>query len=334
MNARKTSAKIFINGQDSTQDLTPYLKSIRYVDNLSGETDTVELELVDVDKIFLGDWQILRGDTLDVTLIKNWSEEETLELKTFEVDEINFSTPPSIMRIKGNSVPQNSFLRQIDESKSWEHVKLSKIAQDITTEAGMELFFRADDVEIERAEQGEQSALSFLEKLCRDNYLALKVSDNQIIIFDEKELDASEPALTIKSGDAILKRIDIKAKLTDVYKACEVNYQHGKHAEKYSAKIEDPTKSTGKTLKINKKVNSQAEAERLAENELRERNKKENTLTLTCAGDFRLVAGNVIALESFGVFDGNWLIEKATHTVGNGYEVRVECRKCLLSDDA
>lgn len=334
MNARKTSARIFINGTDATQDISNHLEKIQYVDNLSGSVDTVELQLCDVEKLFLNDWQIERGDTLEITLIKNWSEEETLPLKTFEVDEINFSYPPSVMRIKGNSVPQNSFLRQIDESKSWEHVKLSKIAQDIADAAQMELFFRADDVEIERAEQGEQSALSFLEKLCRDNYLALKVSDNQIIIFDEKELDASEPALTIKSGDAILKRIDIKAKLTDVYKACEVNYQHGKHAEKYSAKIEDPTKSTGKTLKINKKVNSQAEAERLAENELRERNKKENTLTLTCAGDFRLVAGNVIALESFGVFDGNWLIEKATHSVGSGYEVRVECRKCLLSDDA
>ena len=334
MNARKTSAKIFINGTDATQDISNHLEKIQYVDNLSGSVDTVELQLCDVEKLFLNDWQIERGDTLEITLIKNWNEEETLELKTFEVDEINFSMPPSVMRIKANSCSQNSYLRQVDESKSWEHVKLSKIAQDITTEAGMELFFRADDVEIERAEQGEQSALSFLEKLCRDNYLALKVSDNQIIIFDEKELDASEPALTIKSGDAILKRIDIKAKLTDVYKACEVNYQHGKHAEKYSAKIEDSTKSTGKTLKINKKVNSQAEAERLAENELRERNKKENTLTLTCAGDFRLVAGNVIALESFGVFDGNWLIEKATHSVGSGYEVRVECRKCLLSDDA
>lgn len=336
MNARRTSAKIFINGQDSTEDLSNHLEKIQYVDNLSGSVDTVELQLCDVDKLFLNDWRIERGDTLEITLVKNWTEtEETLELKTFEVDEINFSMPPSIMRIKGNSVPQNSYLRQVDESKSFEHIKLSKIAQDIATEAGMELFFRADyDPEIERAERGEESALTFLEKLCRDNYLALKVSDNQIIIFDERELDAAEPALTIRAGDAILKRIDIKAKLTDVYKACEVNYQHSKHAEKYSAKIEDPTKSTGKTLKINKKVNSQAEAERLAECELREHNKKENQLTLTCAGDFRLVAGNVIALESFGVFDGNFLIEKATHTVGNGYEVRVECRKCLLSDDA
>lgn len=334
MNARKTSAKIFINGTDSTEDLSPYLRGIRYVDNLSGEVDTVELELADVEKLFLNDWQILRGDTLEVTLIKNWSEEETLPLKTFEVDEINFSYPPSVMRIKANSVPDNSYLRQIDESKSWEHVKLSKIAQDIADAAQMELFFQADDVEIERAERQEESSLAFLEKLCRDNYLALKVSSNQIIIFDEKILDQNEPALTIKSGDAILKRIQIRATLTEIYRACEVNYQHGKHAEKYSAKIEDPTKTSGKTLKINRKVNSQAEAERLAENELREKNKKELTLTLTCTGNFALVAGNVLTLEGFGVFDGNWLIEKATHEIGNGYDVRAECRKCLLTDES
>lgn len=333
MNARRTTAQIFINKTDVTKDLTPYLRGVNYTDNLSGEADTVELELADIEKIFLNDYAIERGDTIEITLIKNWSDvEETLDLGSFEVDEINYSYPPSVMRVKANSIPQNSYLRQVPESKSWEHVKLSSIAKDIADAAQMELFFRADDVEIDRAEQGEESALSFLEKLCRDNYLALKISDNQIIIFDEKELDGSEPALTVRAGDAILKRIDIKATLTEIYKACEVNYQHGKHAEKYSAKIEDPTKTSGKTLKVNRKVNSQAEAERLAENELREKNKKELTLNLTCAGDFRLVAGNVLELKDFGIFDGNWLIEKATHKIGSGYEVRLECRKCLLSD--
>ena len=332
MNARTTTAKIYINQTDVTKDLSPFLREIRYVDNLSGEADSLELSLADVEKLFINDWAIERGSTLAVTLIKtNWNgdDEETLELGEFETDEINWSYPPSVMRLKANSVPQNSFLRQVDESKSFEHVKLSKIAQDIADAAQMELFFEAEDVEIEGAEKGEQSALTFLENLCKKNYLSLKVSDNQIIIFDEKKLDEAEPVLTIKAGDALLKKISIKATLTEIYKACEVNYQHGKHAEKYSAKVDDPTKTSGKTLKINRKVNSQAEAEKLAENELREKNKKENTLTLTCAGDFRLVAGNVLELKDFGVFDRNWLIEKATHSIGSGYEVRLECRKCL-----
>ncbi|MBQ6298276.1 MAG: hypothetical protein IJK81_11445 [Selenomonadaceae bacterium] len=332
MNARKTTAQIFINQTDVTKDLSPFLREVRYVDNLSGAADTIELQLTDVEKLFIKDWAIERGSTLAVTLIKqNWNdEEETLKLGEFECDEIEFSTPPSVMRVKANSIPDSSYLRQQDESKSFEHVKLSKIAQDIADAAQMELFFEAsDDPEIDRAEQGEQSNLSFLENLCRKNYLALKVSDNQIIIFDEKKLDEAEPVLTIRAGDAILKKISIKATLTEIYKSCEVNYQHSKHAEKYSAKIEDPTKETGKILKINRKVNSQAEAEKLAENELREKNKKENTLTLNCTGNFALVAGNVLELKDFGVFDGNFLIEKATHTIGSGYEVRVECRKCL-----
>lgn len=320
--------KILINGTDVTRDLSPFLRGVSYVDELSGKTDSLTIDLADVDSRFIGDWLPERGSTLALTFI---NEEEELELGAFEVDELDWSTPPTVMKLKGNSCPQNSALRQVDSSRSWENCKLSDIARDIADNAGVELFYKAqDDPQITRAEQGEESALAFLDKLCRKNYLALKFSDNQIIIFDERELDNSSPALTIRRGDQILKKIQIRTTLTEIYKECEVSYRHGKKDELFKATCSDPSKSDGKTLKINRRVESQAEAEKLAENELREKNKKENSLTLNCVGDFRLLAGNVITLDGFGTFDGNWLIERATHSVGNqGYETRLEARKCL-----
>lgn len=329
MKPRTVTVKIVLEGTDVSKDLAAYLRGLTYEDNLSGEADTCDIELMDKDKLFIGDWYPPKGSTIELELQKNnWTGDgsvETLPLKIFEIDEVTCSSPPSVCKIKCNSIPQNSKLRQVDQSRSWEHVKLSKIAKDIADEAGMELFYKTDaDPEIERAEQGEQSALSFLEKICADNYLCLKVSDDQLIIYDTDELEESEPVMTLTPSD--VKRYDFRATLNDVYKSCEVKYSHSTRDETFTATATDDSKETGKVLKINKRVHSKGEAEKLAANSLKARNKKENTARLTTVGDFQLVSGNVISLEKFGAFNGKWIINKAQHRVtASGYETNIEC---------
>ena len=203
MDARNVVEKIIINGEDVTQDISPYVESIRYEDVLSGQTDSLTLELSDRDKLFIKDWLPERGFTLHVTLTKkNWEGEnksEELDLGTYEIDELEYGMPPRVMKLKACSCPQNSALRQVDQSRSWENVKLSKIAKDIAEAAQVELFYQTDeDPEIKRVEQGEKSALNFLDEQCRKYYLALKFADNKIIILDESELDKAEPAFTLK----------------------------------------------------------------------------------------------------------------------------------------
>ena len=333
MNARTVTVKIVLEGTDVSKDLAPYLRGLTYEDNLSGEADTCDIELMDRDKLFIGDFFPPKGSTIELELQKNnWEGDgsvETLPLKIFEIDEVTCSSPPSVCKIKCNSIPQNSKLRQVNQSKSWEHVKLSKIAKDIATEAGMELFYKTDaDPDIERAEQGEQSNLAFLEKLCADNYLCLKVADDRLIIFDMDELEEAEPVMTLTPQN--VKRYDFRATLNDVYKSCEVTYSHSTKDETFKATATDESKTDGKTLKINKRVNSKGEAERLAANSLKQKNKKENSARLTTIGNFRLVAGSTIALKDFGAFDGKWIINKVRHSLtSNGYVCEVECYRVL-----
>ena len=334
MLARHLGVKIVIAGTDVTKDLSPYLQSVSYEDVESGETDTVEIELDDAQRLFIGDWFPKRGDTLEIELIReNWQgdgQTENLPLGTFEIDEINNSYPPNIAKIKGNSCPQNSDLRQVDESKSWENFKLSQIAQDIATASGCELVFEAsEDPEIQRAEQSEHSRLKFLEKLCKDKGLALKFADGKLIIFDEEKLEQQEPVSVLNYDLSIIKHFEATATLTEIYKSCEVNYKHGKKDEKISAKFEDATKENGKVLKVNQKVESQAEAERLAKKKLREKNKDEIKISVTVVGRFCYLSGSVIELKGHGFYDGRYLIERATHKVGSSYEVSMELRKCL-----
>ena len=321
---------IKIAGVDCTRDLFPYLLSISYTDNLSGEADTLDVELMDKDRLFISDWMPTLSDTLQVSLTKDdgKGQLETLDLGVFEIDEVEASAPPSTFKIKAVSVSQNSALRQRDESKSWENVKLSEIAQDIANAAGVTLFYKADDdPTITRAEQQEQSRLAFLEKLCKDNFLALKVSDGQLIIFDESELDKQEPALTLYRHQDVIN-FNARYTIQEIYGRCDVVYHHGGKDELVQGSFESG--SSGKVLKVNKKCETQAEAERLAKNSLREKNKEGVKISLTTMGNFNLVAGNVVALSGFGRFDYNYVTEKAVHSLSDsGYQTQVELRRCL-----
>lgn len=117
--------------------------------------------------------------------------------------------------------------------------------------------------------------------------------------------------------------------MTEVYKSCEVNYKDGQADELYSGKFEDKSKESGKVLKINQKVANKAEAEKLARKKLREKNKDEIKVNVTVTGRFDYLAGQVIELVDMGFYTGRYLIEKARHQIGNGYEVTLDLRKCL-----
>lgn len=331
---RHVGVKIVADGEDVSGNLSPYLKSITYTDNSGGEADTAEIEVEDSSHRFIGDWLPKRGLTVSITLYReNWqgdNQVETFDLGDFELDEVTVSYPPSTARFKLNSIPQGSGLRQRDESKSWENVQLSQIAADIALESGVILFYETlEDPMIQRAERSEVSALAFLEKLCSDNGLALKVSNGTLIIFDETKLELQEPVATLDYDLSTITRFQATATLNEIYKRCEVVYKHGQKDEKISGAYEDSSKDGGKTLRINQRVETQAEAEKLAKKKLRDKNKKETQIRLTTVGRFELVAGNVVELVNHGKFSGKYLIEKSTHRVGNGYTVDLELRKCL-----
>ena len=296
--------KIVLEGQDLSQELVPL--DVTCSDKLDGEADDLQLTLADPHKIFLRKLP-KRGSSISVTL-------GLLELGRFEIDECTYSSPPSTLKIKATSIPQLSALRQTDESRSWENVKLSKIARDIADASGCEFFFEGFDPDIERAEQGEQSRLAFLTKICADWSLIVKVSDGKLIVYPEEDLERLDSAAELHWSE--LLHFDAKATLQEVYKEATVNYKHGQHSELYSATANDDSKSEGKTFKVNRRVNSKAEAEHLARHELKKKNKHEFELTLSKRFDARLIAGNSFDLpEEFGDFAGKWLIDEATHSV-------------------
>lgn len=93
------------------------------------------------------------------------------------------------IELKATSIPENNELRGVDRTRSWEKAELKTIARDVATGAGLSrLLGSEENPTLDRAEQTEQSDLSFLLKLCGDNGLALKITNEQVVIFNANQI--------------------------------------------------------------------------------------------------------------------------------------------------
>lgn len=336
---------ISYNGKSITEDITPYLISLSYTDGMSGYADDLSLTLEDRKGIWTSDWFPDRGATLDVALAaRNWEKEGiiTMDVGLFSIDSIDGSSPPSQVTLKAVSIPGNNELRGVDRTRSWEKAELKTIANDVATGAGLELAYETEENPVlDRAEQTEQSDLSFLLKLCEDNGLALKIYKNQVVIFDEIEYEKVEPTITIVKPGATYEKKEgmhyvtnitgyrLHAITRDIYKACHVQCNDSDSGSNIEATFTDPNKTDGKTLEVKEQVKTIPEAEKLAKKKLREKNKEEWTMTIDTMGDFYLVAAMTVTVTGFGKFDGKYIITEAKHDLGSGYTTSIELRRCL-----
>jgi len=77
------------------------------------------------------------------------------------------------------------------------------------------------------------------------------------------------------------------------------------------------------------------DADKKLKGSLRNANHHETTFNFTMEGDINYGAGKVVALDAtFGVFKGNYLLDKVVHRIGRqGYTADIEGHKCLKGHD-
>jgi hypothetical protein len=331
---RRARLLLTYGNRDISADLAPYLLDFSYTDYASGKADDLQISLEDRAGLWRSSWMPEKGATLVASLlVQHWEREgqvQKLPLGKFEVDEIESSGPPDTVKIKALSVPVSSSLVGEDKTRAWEKTRLSVIAKDIAGGAGLKLLYDADyNPEYDRIEQTEESDLAFLLRLCEDAGLALKVTNKQVVVFDESKYEKMAPITTIVRGKSSVISYSAISATREVYSAARVEYKggHGKESIRYTYTPPNRPK-TGKTLVINERVTSIAEAERLAKMRLRQKNKEEVKFSITMMGDIRLVAGVTVMIQGWGKFDGKYFVETAEHS-GPGYTVKLELRRVL-----
>ena len=270
-----------------------------------------------------------------VLVQKNWNDtgkDLTLDMGTFEIDSIDMSGPPDKVTVKSTSIPYTSKLRMEKKNKAWEKISLKGIGQEIAGKNGLKLMYEAsDNPTYKRKEQVQTSDIKFLKNLCHAAGMALKVTTLTIVIYDAAEYDRKPAVRTFKKGSGDIISYKMGTKLTDTaYTSCHVSYTDpdSKETIEYTYTPDSKT-GTGQTLEVNEKVNSKAEAIRLAKKRLREKNTQEYTASLKVVGDVSLVAGITVKLKGFQQFDKKYKVTQAKHNLLDGYTVDLSLKQVL-----
>jgi phage protein D len=340
--ARRTAVEITFDGADITKDIKPYLLSVSYTDNEEDAADDLQIKIQDRDVVWQQSWlekaiQAAAAGKLKFSAVikpEGWGDDAVLPTGDFELDSIEPTGPPAEIAIKGTALPFSAPVRQTKKSKAWESYNLSGIANEIAGNAGMTCMYEAsNDPFYRRVEQVKASDIDFLSRLCHNAGISLKITDNMLVLFDQKDYEGKGPVFTIKRGSGKYIKYKLGTGAADTqYGSCRVSYTDpgsGKCIEgTYTASGEDA--KSGQRLEIRARVADASEAKTLAEKNLRLHNKFTRTASFTLPGNTALVSGVTVMLEGWGGWDGKYIIKQARHTVdGSGYITQIAVRRVL-----
>ncbi len=331
--ARRSEIKIVIDDVDVTLDIRERLLSMTYTDNEEDKTDDLQITLEDKDDMWL---ESSKGSTVSATIIQinknSDGKDDVLDCGVFEIDAIDPSGPPAKVTLKCTSLPYDSTIRKQKKTKAWENIYLKVIASEIASKNGMGFMYESEyNPFYARKEQIQCSDIVFLQGLCKNAGISLKVTANMIVLFDSYEYEQKATVYTIIKGSSAVKSYRFSNSTNDVaYKSCHVSYTdpNTKVTYEYTYTPRDRDED-GQVLEINEKVNSREDARKLAMKRLRQKNKGESEAEFSLYGDISLVAGVTVMVKGYGSFDGKYIVSTATHNVTGGHTVGLKLRRVL-----
>ncbi len=332
-NTRRSFADISYMGVNITTALAPYLKRFTFNDN-EGASDEIQIELEDRERKWQGPWLPKKADKIDATIqLINWRKEgevSHLDCGTFYVDDVNFQGPPDTITIKAVSVPFKDGGKETKHTRVWDNAGLKKIMNDLAKSAGLSLFYDAPDYFYDRVEQDKKTDLAFAKELAQKEGLSVKVTKNQLVVYDQHDYESKGPVRAIERGTTDVLKYDLKESAAEEqYKQVKISYWDGKKKKLIEYTYDVPGVKNGPVLKVNKRLTSLDEAKRFAQKEARNKNKSSKSGSITLMGDEKLLQGVTVDIKGFGAFDTKYFVESASHEITGGYTVKINIREVL-----
>ncbi len=282
----------------------------------------------------------VKGLSIQAAILRcNWNgdgKDTMLNCGQFELDSVQASGPPNTIAIKATSLPYSSTIRQMKKSKAWEGYYLSGIAGEMAGAAGMAVIYESgNDPYYDRVEQITQTDITFLQTLCHNAGLSLKVANNILVLFDQADYEKKDAVFTIAYGSTGYTKWRLNTGEAEVkYTSCRVSYtKPSGEVVQGTAYVEDykSNDDNNQCLEITAAVANAGEAKALAEKKLREHNKFELTAAFTLPGNPTLTAGRTVMLRGWGMWNAKYMIKQAKHTVdgSGGYTTQISLRRVL-----
>lgn len=316
--------KIEYNQKDITTDVSNQVLNIEYTDFEHGQSDEITITFEDTQKLWQGSWIPSKGDSLRVFI--GYEGEKLLNCGIFEIDEIEFATPPDILTVKALATGITKALRQ-NNSVAYENKTLKQIASEIAQKHSLTLVGEIEDVRVERITQNQERDLTFLKKLAEQYGYIFKIAEGNLVFYKTEKLTGADAAKILYRTD--LTRITLSEKTSKNYKSVTVSYHNPKTGKKITATAKNEKCVKGDTLKITERCENKQQALLKAKAALAKGN---NTIegSIDLVGNPNLIAGLNIELKDLGYFSGKYHITQTRHFIDrtSGYGTSLEVKSC------
>jgi len=319
--------ELVIAGKNVTDDVSPYVSSVEYIDRLEDESDEIQIVLDDIAGKWQSDWYPQQGDNL---MLKMGYLGAMMDCGLFEIDEIELRGPPDTLTVKALAAAIMGEMRT-QRSVAFENQSLNQIASAIAGRNGLRLTgdtSKLQDIQVGRRTQNEETDLAFLSGLAKEFGFIFSARGDQLVFLNPETLEAKDAIFTIEREN--VSEYGFRDKTSDTFDSAEVSLRNVKTNEVVKWRLisdGDPTKKD--TLIVGGRAENESQAEAKAKGALREKNKDKLTGSFSAIGNPLLVAGVNVEMSGFGQFSGKWTVKETGHKISadGGYATSVSLRK-------
>lgn len=328
--------KVLYEGKDITADVSNYLLQLVFSDKEEGESDSLEIQLEDVDGLWRGQWYPEKGSKLEAEI---GFEDGRLNCGTFEIDQIDLSGPPDVVSIKALAAGLKGALRT-KRSDAHEKKTLLDIARKVAQRNGLTVTGEVPDVRFDRVTQNRETDLAFLRRISAEYGCIFSVRDKKLIFTTIYDIEDRTPSTEVDRLD--IARYAINDKGIGTFKDAKVSYHDPKEKKVVETKFENSGSfaysnvAAGDSAVIHTKAENKQQAEKKAKAALHKANSYQQEGSIDMEGNPLMVAGNNFTLSGMGVLSGLWHIVESKHTItrSGGYTTEVSVKRVKKGEEA
>lgn len=325
--------EVVYNGRDISADLAPYLVRWTFVDRMTGEADTLDIELgqtrADATK-WLDDWYPDKG--MEITSRFGYTHGELVPAGSFDVDEVEITSPPLAVRLRAQSAGVSKAVRT-RIGRAYENTTLSGVLSAIAARMGAKLAGRIDpDPAIERVTQYQETDWQFALRLAREYGYVIKLTNNNRTLAVARLADDQPPVRVLLPSD--MTRFAYRDQITSVPARTAVRHHDAKTGELIVYRIDAkgqvvPVDKTSADTRVKiARASSTQDAAARARAEMERHALDKTALEVTLPGDPRLAAGLAVDVRELGRASGRYVIVEARHDIArDGYQTSLRLKR-------
>lgn len=311
-----------------TYSLSKYVSGLTYVDNATGEGDTLDVTFTG-SYSFLNKFYPGKKDLLYCTIEKYSDSSKKKKLvnnQSFHVDSVSFDGLTTCT-IKGISTPPNNCFAKTPRTKTYKKTTLKNIAGIIAKRTGIKLYYNAPKINIKNIKQNKETDCSFLSSLCTEYGIAMKIYSNKLVIFAEDKFEKKKSITTIKPNHLIEGSL-----------SCDIDLIHQYTGFRFKYKPDKNHTSTNWCKWVNVKplifvdigeCDSESDGYLKGSAKVNEANKNMQIVRFEIPGSAKYAAATCIRLNGFyRAINGKYYINQVTHNYDaeRGYTCSIEAR--------